>query len=307
MNESWGYTKNKREHKDANDLILVLLKSVSSGGNLLLNIGPKPDGTIPEDQVDILKEIAVWMDDNKEAIHGTNANPFAEFFNWGYCTVKGTDVYLHVTEWDEGKTIAVPRLNNSIESVELLGDPDRKLSWKKNGKDVSITLTGDPVHSSASVIKLSCSGDELQIDPPQLSTSNGMVTLQTGYARSQGSRMRTLRHSIQEGEAVADLSQGHPSERLVWKFNVDRPGRYEVFASCQERETNTLNPRTIYLKIDDTDEYATEVTDTSLKDGRVNLGQVKITEAGSVSLSMRVEGGARSPLYLQALQLKIKE
>ncbi len=303
MNESWGFTKTKREHKNSNDLIMVLLKSVSSGGNLLLNIGPKPDGTIPEDQVQILKDIAFWMKDNKEAIHGTSANPFGEFFNWGYCTVKGSDIYLHVTEWEDGKTITVPRLNNAVKNVSVLGDAGRNLTWKKNATDVNITLSGGPLHSSATVIKVSCSGNQLDIDAPKLRVSNGKVLLKTSYAKNRGSRMRTLRHSIQNSMAVADISEGHSSERLVWDFEVDQPGIFQVSADCMDIKPGILKPRTIYLRVNDANEHSTLVHGNDLEDGKLDLGELKFSKAGPVSLMLRVEGGKGSPLYLKSITL----
>jgi alpha-L-fucosidase len=305
MNESWGYTKNKKEHKNSNDLIMVLLKSVSSGGNLLLNVGPKPDGTIPEDQVEILEDIAVWMKDNKEAIHGTKANPFEEFFGWGYCTVKDADVYLHVSEWEDGKTISVPRLNNKVSSVKVLGDENRKLQWDKKGKEVNITLKGKPVHKSVTVIKVSCEGGHLDIDSPNLTMSNGKLLLETSYAKNQGSRMRTLRHSIQNGQAVADMSQGHSSERLVWDFELDKPGTFRVSAECLDNNSGNLKPRSIFLAVGE-DEYSKSVTNDDLKNGQLDLGEIKLKQAGPVSLRLRVEDGQGSPLYLKSLMLEKK-
>jgi len=306
MNESWGYTKNKKVNKTPHDIILVLLKSVSSGGNLLLNVGPKPDGTIPEDQVEILKEIAVWMKDNKEAIHGTQGNPFQEFFDFGYCTVKGTDIYLHVSEWKDGKTITVPRLNNTVENATILGAPDRKLKWEQKGKDVLITLKGEKVHSSATVIKLSCSGDQLKIDSPQLRESNGIIELEVDYAKSYGSRMRTLRHSIQDGTAVADMSQGHPTERLIWDFVVDKPGTFQVTAKCMNSDLKKLVPRTVYLEVAGENEYSTSVSEEQLKDGFIDFGKIELKQTGPVSMNLRVEGGQINPLYLKSLKLNRK-
>ena len=303
MNESWGYTKNKKVNKTSHDIILVLLKSISSGGNLLLNVGPKPDGTIPEDQVEILKEIAVWMKDNKEAIHGTQGNPFQEFFDFGYCTVKGTDIYLHVSEWKDGKTITVPRLNNTVKNVTVLGASDRKLQWKQNGKNVEIALKGEAVHPSATVIKLSCSGDALNIDLPRLSESNGVIELEVDYAKNHGSRMRTLRHSIQDGIAVADMSQGHPTERLIWDFEVDKPGTFDVSAECLNLDLNKIEPRTVYLEVEGEDEFSAPVSDESIKNGNINLSNIEIKKSGTVSIRLRVEGGQRSPVNLKSLKL----
>src|SRR5262249_44678345 len=67
---SWGYIQNE-EYKAVPDLIAELVDIVSKNGCLLLNIGPRPDGTIPDEQEHILREIGRWLQTNGEAIYGT--------------------------------------------------------------------------------------------------------------------------------------------------------------------------------------------------------------------------------------------
>ena len=67
---SWGYTKNNR-YRQASEIICDLVDIVSKNGCLLLNIGPKPDGTIPEEDKNLLLEIGKWLATNGEAIYNT--------------------------------------------------------------------------------------------------------------------------------------------------------------------------------------------------------------------------------------------
>lgn len=74
MNDSWGYQHFDRHYKTPNMIVRTLIETISMGGNLLLDIGPKADGTIPEEQVAILKELGRWTKKYSEAIYGTRAD-----------------------------------------------------------------------------------------------------------------------------------------------------------------------------------------------------------------------------------------
>jgi alpha-L-fucosidase len=270
---------------------------------LLLNIGPKPDGTIPPDQVAILKDIGKWMKDNKEAIQGTDANPFGEFFDWGYCTVKGTDIYLHVTEWDEGKSIELPRLLSKVESVELLGDPGRKLTLTKGDGSPQILLSGKPVHG-ASVIKVHCAGDALEIGEVQIAEDQGKIQLPVKYAKNSGQRMSTLRHSIVKSQAVVKFAGGHPSERLIWDFQVTQPGKFRVVAECMMPGPEKINPHSAFLKFSEKKELEKKLSGTLRADGLIDFGTIQLEWVGSEQLALRVAGGrSGDPLYLRAIHL----
>jgi len=73
MNDSWGYQPNDKNYKPGNLLIRIFADVIGMGGNLLLDIGPKADGAIPEEQVQILQELGAWTSKHSEAIYGTRA------------------------------------------------------------------------------------------------------------------------------------------------------------------------------------------------------------------------------------------
>lgn len=98
MNDSWGYQPNDRDFKTPHMLIRTLCDCMSNGGNLLLDIGPRADGTIPQEEIDILKEFGRWTKKHSEAVYGTRAGIPSEYFPDGYTTLnkEGNVIYLYV-------------------------------------------------------------------------------------------------------------------------------------------------------------------------------------------------------------------
>ena len=91
MGTQWSYKPDDR-YKSERELIHLLAGIVAKGGNLLLNVGPKPDGTLPEEAVKRLEAIGRWMDVNGEAIHGTR--PLPPYRTGQTClTRKGDTIY----------------------------------------------------------------------------------------------------------------------------------------------------------------------------------------------------------------------
>lgn len=73
MNDSWGYQGNDRNYKSSSQVVRIFAGCIGMGGNMLLDIGPKADGTIPEEQVEVLREMGRWTSKHKQAIYGTVA------------------------------------------------------------------------------------------------------------------------------------------------------------------------------------------------------------------------------------------
>ncbi|MDE5799489.1 MAG: alpha-L-fucosidase, partial [Paramuribaculum sp.] len=93
----WGYKIMDQDYKDADTLIHLIVKGAGKGANLLLNIGPQPDGSLPAEALKRLKSIGLWMDNYGPTIYATDGGDFAEQ-PWGTTTRRGDTVFVHVLD-----------------------------------------------------------------------------------------------------------------------------------------------------------------------------------------------------------------
>lgn len=163
MNKTWGYGLRKMdaEWKSSETLIRNLVDIVSKGGNYLLNVGPKPDGSFPEESIVRLKEISEWMTVNSEAVHGTMAGPY-EPFTWGRCSKKEneeeTTLYLFVFDWPAEGRLEVPGIANDVMKATLMADNTELKAHKKDG-NLIIELPAEAPDKIASVITVTVMGN----------------------------------------------------------------------------------------------------------------------------------------------------
>ena len=160
MNETWGYKSWANNWKSLKTIIQNTVDIASKGGNYLLNVGPKPDGTFPQESIDLLKGMGEWMKINGEAIYDTKASPFG-LFPWGRCTKKesgkNTTLYFSVFEWPKDGKLSIPGLKNEIISAKLLAN-GAKLKTETNNDAVIINVPGNSLDPNATVIKVEVKG-----------------------------------------------------------------------------------------------------------------------------------------------------
>ena len=154
LNGTWGYSALNQRWKTVQELVHQLIDVVSRGGNFLLNIGPMPDGSIPEESVRLFRGIGQWMQVNGEAIYGTRANPFDVEFPWGRVTRKGDNtLYLHVYQLPESGEITIPCKFKGKAVATMLKDK-QKATVLQSGNGCTINLKGMPMDEIATVVKL---------------------------------------------------------------------------------------------------------------------------------------------------------
>ncbi len=109
INQSWGYNAGDTRFKTAEQLIHALLGAAGRGANLLLNVGPRPDGTIGPEFTQRLQDVGKWLTTYGESVYGTRRGPIPPQ-SWGISTAKGSpehpsEIYLHVFKLKEGTSI----------------------------------------------------------------------------------------------------------------------------------------------------------------------------------------------------------
>ncbi|WP_207750966.1 alpha-L-fucosidase [Mediterraneibacter glycyrrhizinilyticus] len=137
MNDTWGYNKDDHNWKDADSIIRLLVKINSRGGNYLLNIGPKGNGEIPQESIEILDKVGKYVTENSEGIFATEKMDIYPYELDGVeFTCKKNRLYVHV--FKPMKRLEILNCANHVDRAYLLRD----------GRDVScvseISCEGDP-------------------------------------------------------------------------------------------------------------------------------------------------------------------
>lgn len=96
MNGMWGYKVADQNYKSVDELVTLIIRAAAKGCNLLLNIGPQPNGELPALALDRLQGIGKWMDSYGETIYSTQRG--IDDATWGVTTKKGNTTYIHVLD-----------------------------------------------------------------------------------------------------------------------------------------------------------------------------------------------------------------
>lgn len=170
MNTTWGYNEHDRAWKSDETLLRNLIDIASKGGNYLLNIGPRGDGSIPEESVKSMRAIGAWMRINGQSIYATEASPF-EKLDWGRCTQKKlnprtTRLYLHVFDWPKSGQLVLPGLANQPLGAALLAGGQRLQAARGDG-GATIALPAAAPDKIASVVVLDIAGPPQIVEPAE--------------------------------------------------------------------------------------------------------------------------------------------
>jgi alpha-L-fucosidase len=119
------------------EAIGMILDVVVRNGNILLNVGPDPNGVIPASHVERLRQIGNWMKDYGESIYATRGGPFepTEFYG---STYRDKTIYVHIRKWPADGEIKLPAIPQIIKSAKLLHGG--KVSMEQAKQEISVSV-----------------------------------------------------------------------------------------------------------------------------------------------------------------------
>lgn len=139
INDSWGFQHKDLNFKDFNMILRTFVDCISGGGNLLLDIGPREDGTIPQEEVDVLRRLGQWIGKHAEAVYGTRAGIPDQHVK-AYTTLNSTGDILYIyLPYKPLGTVQVKGLVDHIKNIRVVGSslaPSWKIFNKQSLNDI---------------------------------------------------------------------------------------------------------------------------------------------------------------------------
>jgi alpha-L-fucosidase len=160
MNDSWGYIPNDQNWKSPQQLLQNLVECTRDGGNYLLNIGPRPDGTVPAASVERLQTIGGWLRRNGEAVYATQPCRFPHG-NVGVYTRKGNTLFVHIYFWP-GERMTVGGAKFKALSARFLAN-GLPVKFAQRGTQLIFSdLPAQPPDTPITVIAVECDREPVQ-------------------------------------------------------------------------------------------------------------------------------------------------
>ena len=141
MNNTWGYRITDKNYKSGDEIIRTLVRAAGRNGNLLINVGPRPDGCLPTEALERLHRLGEWMRQNGESIYGTRGGIIAPH-DWGVTTQRGNTLYVHILNLKDD-AVYLPISAKRVKQAKMFSDKSR-LHCTATGNGVTITLPAVP-------------------------------------------------------------------------------------------------------------------------------------------------------------------
>ncbi|XAL98964.1 alpha-L-fucosidase [Phycisphaeraceae bacterium D3-23] len=278
---NWGWRSDEGDYYSEPELIQQVIACASMGGNMLLNIGPKDDGTIAEPQQARLDAIGRWMNSHGEAIYASQASPYARAPAWGRCTLQGETLYCHVFEMPEDGKLVLPVIEGEVAVAWAHADGERAALPVVRLGDGALQVDASSVDVEPGATVIAVRFETVPVAPPYIVRPDraGVLTFDASEAEIHGSARYDPQH-----DSIGYWTDAGTT--IVWPVLVPAPGRYrvEVTYGCADDGGGTYRVEVAgaHAEADSrkTGGWFDRATDT--------IGELQIMEAGAYDLRVLV-------------------
>jgi alpha-L-fucosidase len=225
IGRQWAW-KPDDEVKSLEQCLQNLVRSAGGDGNLLFNVGPKPDGTIEPLQATRLKEMGDWLTKYGYSIYGTRGGPFKPA-DWGVSTRKGNKVYLHILKWSGDKLkITLPDFGLDIKKCTLADGG--KVKIRKTAGSNIIEFDGKLLRPINTVLEIEYSDNVMNVKPMDVMSQS--ISYMKNVTGSSNQKAQWINHqwvdlkAVNNGDWSGSFWQPAGDDRNPWvEFDLEKP------------------------------------------------------------------------------------
>lgn len=229
-NDSWGYAWYDENWKSPKAILKNLISTVARGGTYMLNVGPKPDGTIPEQAATFLRTAGKWIRRYPQVIYKADSSPWGHVLPWGDVTVSDDILNLCVYDWPPDSEISLPGLSSEIESANLWVKGEKlEITTDNNNGWVTFKLPSKRPENLISVIEVTLKGkpkvnEIFGVDPIFPTT----IPVDMAIAKECTIQEKKWMEKFGEWKHIEQAQDWTPSAKVTWEVDVMKAGYYQV-------------------------------------------------------------------------------
>ena len=283
VNHSWGYKKSDTKWKSIDELVQKQIDINTKGGNLLLNVGPKADGSWPQGSTDLLLQMGEWNAAHAEAVYGTDYIHLPQQ-SWGTVaqskasTDQAGEIFAYVFDWPKNGKLRVNGLDGGTFAAFTYGGKPLDVSSVTGGLEIDLTPTVSEPHATVLRIKYKGGLKIASASSVDLGLKGNELVLEAKQARLSGKVNR-----LEKNQHIGYWSDA--SDTASWTLNVPAPGNYAVklLYSCEKPYAGS----TAELTVDGKTLSAEVKPSKGWEDFELmELGEINLAQVGATSCTV---------------------
>ena len=298
-NDSWGYAWYDNNWKTPKLILQNVISTVARGGTYMLNIGPKGDGSIPEEASYILLRSGEWLKKYPQVVYAADPSPWNHKLPWGDVTKKDNQLFLSVYDWPDNGKLYLPGLKSEISDANMLnGSASQKLEYTRQNNWLIFDVPYKKPDQLVSIIELTLKED-CQVDGTLAVDPNGTLELSTHFAEVQNCSKSKHKWMEKFGEwkHIMQVDKWEKDGLVSWDIDVFEPGYYMVKLRYSGTE------RCVWRVTLDDDVFIQNQQNAAHVYHSYDIGWLKIKKAGKHRISVSLIEGDFEKTSLESMDI----